>query len=91
MAPNNMSRNNFKKFLSDNELKRDGSRNVFYLSDQKIIYSENDKKEVRQFYEDCQGAWLNGELYTKDDFNMGSITRITSRGVKAFNATLKEK
>jgi hypothetical protein len=90
MEANNLSRKNFKKFCSDNNYKRVGNRNVFQLDELKIIYASNQGNEIRQYYEDCDGAFLNGKFYSKSDFVLGGVTRITPKGLKAFNAKLSK-
>lgn len=91
MTPNNRSRVNFKKYISENKLERAGNRNVFFIGDSKIIFAESGGNFVRQFYEDCEGVLLNGELLLKDDFEFQSVSRISPKGLKAYNAVLKYK
>jgi len=91
MNANNKSRVDFNIFCKEHNFKRDGKRNVFFMGNQKVIYAQGNTNSVRQFYEDCDAAYLNNSIHSKSEFDIQGITRITAKGLKAFNACLKTK
>jgi len=90
MSANNTSRNNFKAFCDNNGYKRVGARNVFIKGDKRYAYVEGNKG-IRQLYEDCDGAYVNGKFYQKSQLNVLGCSRISPTGIVAYNATIKKE
>lgn len=88
MQSNNVARNDFKSFCATTGVERDGQRNVFVNKGKKFVWCSSPTGDIRQFYEDCQGAMINGRVFDKSQFKFGAVTRVTSKGVKAYQANL---
>lgn len=91
MQNNNISRSNFTDFCAANGVERVGLRNIFLKDGKKVLWASSTNGEIRQFYEDCDFALVNGKIYQKDAFTFYSITRVTPAGLKAYQARLNKE
>lgn len=89
MSANNMSRSNFKAFCVKNNYEKLGARNVFVKNGKRFVYIEGNS--IRQFYDDCDGAYVNGKFYSKSQLNVLGCSRISPTGIVAYNATIKKE
>lgn len=89
MTKNNEARTSFTNFCKEWGYAACGQRNVFTVCGKKWAYVDDPSaKEIRQFYEDCGGAYQNGNFIDKSSLSLGSITRVSPSGLKAYNAKI---
>lgn len=99
MTANNESKRIFKDFIEKTGFKRDTQRNVFSKNGRLYAFAtiNNNKFKIRQLYQDCDGAYIfhapSNMLYQfrKSKMSIGSVTRITPNGIKAFDAKVDKK
>ena len=92
MQLNNLSRKMFEEIRIAHQAKRCGNRNVMEYQGKKwCVAIRDDKGQVRQFYEDCDGLLTGGEWYDKSQLIFGNVTRITPSGIKAYNVAIKKE
>ena len=83
---NNTARKIFKEFVNEWGLERMGSRNVFKDSGKLWAFvADSSATGLRQFYEDCDGVYKDGEFINKDRLSFSGLTRISPSGIKAYN------
>lgn len=86
---NNEARRQFKSFAATWGLEVCGSRNVFKDSGKTWAYVADDSaKSFRQFYDDCEGVFFRDTFLTKDKLKIGTVSRVSPSGLKAYNVAL---
>lgn len=79
---NNLSRRQFKEFLKCAGQSRIDARNVFNYNGRQYVYAlDTPSCTIRQFYDDCDGAYIEGVGYfTRDQLIVQDATRQTPGG-----------